>query len=114
MLAYRRHMETQEEIESLVRRLVDNPHDQAAITQAHRSGQSDPRLYAGLLERVGKETLEPSLASHWFTEAATFGNIGRISTGAARSIYINQLVCCLARCDALSDGRTDVCTICLP
>jgi len=63
-------METQDEIETLVRRLVENPHDQAAITQAHRSGQSDPRLYAGLLERVGKETPEPSLASHWYTEAA--------------------------------------------
>src|SRR3954465_14030916 len=63
-------METQDDIETLVRRLVENPHDQAAITQAHRSGQNDPRLYAGLLERVGKETLEPSLASHWYTEAA--------------------------------------------
>ncbi|MEY4551120.1 MAG: hypothetical protein RL685_7315, partial [Pseudomonadota bacterium] len=63
-------METQDEIEALVRRLVENPHDQAAITQAHRSGQNDPRVYAGLLERVGKETLEPSLASHWYTEAA--------------------------------------------
>ncbi|HEU4583161.1 MAG TPA: hypothetical protein VFS67_33100 [Polyangiaceae bacterium] len=63
-------METQDEIETLVRRLVENPHDQAAITQAHRSGQNDPRGYAGLLERVGKETLDPSLASHWYTEAA--------------------------------------------
>ncbi|HVZ37236.1 MAG TPA: hypothetical protein VG963_32660, partial [Polyangiaceae bacterium] len=63
-------METQDDIETLVRRLVENPHDQAAITQAHRSGQSDPRVYAGLLERVGKETQEPSLASHWYTEAA--------------------------------------------
>lgn len=62
-------METQE-IETLVRRLVENPHDQAAITQAHRSGQSDPRMYAGLLERVGNETRDPSLASHWYTEAA--------------------------------------------
>ena len=70
MLAYRRHMETQDEIETLVRRLVENPHDQGAITQAHRSGQSDPRVYAGLLERVGKDTREPSLASHWYTEAA--------------------------------------------
>jgi tetratricopeptide (TPR) repeat protein len=63
-------METQDEIETLVRRLVENPHDQAAITQAHRSGQNDPRVYAGLLERVGNETLDPSLASHWYTEAA--------------------------------------------
>ncbi|HKU43895.1 MAG TPA: hypothetical protein VJR89_37300, partial [Polyangiales bacterium] len=63
-------METQDDIETLVRRLVENPHDQGAITQAHRSGQSDPRAYAALLERVGKETKEPSLASHWYTEAA--------------------------------------------
>jgi hypothetical protein len=63
-------METQDEMEHLVRRLIDNPHDQVAITQAHRSGQSDPRVYAALLERVGKETREPSLASHWYTEAA--------------------------------------------
>jgi cellulose synthase operon protein C len=63
-------METQDDMENLVRRLIDNPHDQVAITQAHRSGQSDPRVYAALLERVGKETREPSLASHWYTEAA--------------------------------------------
>ena len=63
-------METQDDIETLVRRLVENPHDQGAITQAHRSGQSDPRVYAALLERVGKETKEPSLGSHWYTEAA--------------------------------------------
>jgi tetratricopeptide (TPR) repeat protein len=63
-------METQDDIETLVRRLIENPHDQVAITQAHRSGQNDPRVYAALLERVGKETKEPSLASHWFTEAA--------------------------------------------
>ena len=63
-------METQDDIETLVRRLIENPHDQVAITQAHRSGQNDPRVYAALLERVGKETPEPSLASHWYTEAA--------------------------------------------
>jgi tetratricopeptide (TPR) repeat protein len=63
-------MDTQDDIEALVRRLIENPHDQAAITQAHRSGQNDPRVYAGLLERVGKDTKEPSLASHWYTEAA--------------------------------------------
>ncbi len=80
-------METQDDIEALVRRLIENPHDQAAITQAHRSGQSDPRVYAALLERVGKETKEPSLASHWYTEAA---NVWVTSLGdvhqAARSL----------------------------
>ncbi|HTV24116.1 MAG TPA: tetratricopeptide repeat protein [Polyangiaceae bacterium] len=80
-------METQDDIDALVRRLIENPHDQVAITQAHRSGQSDPRVYAALLERVGKETKEPSLASHWYTEAA---NVWVTSLGdahqAARSL----------------------------
>lgn len=60
-------METQDD---LVRRLVQNPHDQEAIRLAHGSGQNDPSVYAALLERVGKDTSEPSLASHWYTEAA--------------------------------------------
>jgi tetratricopeptide (TPR) repeat protein len=63
-------METQDDLDRLVRRLVENPHDQEAIRLAHGSGQSDPRVYAALLERVGKDTQEPSLASHWYTEAA--------------------------------------------
>ena len=86
-------METQVDIEALVRRLIENPHDQAAITQAHRSGQSDPRVYAALLERVGKETKEPSLASHWYTEAA---NVWVSSLGdahqAARAL-MNAIEC---------------------
>lgn len=73
-------MDSQDEIETLVRRLVENPHDQAAITQAHRSGQSDPRVYAGLLERVGKDTKDASLACHWYTEAA---NVWMTSLGDA-------------------------------
>lgn len=38
--------------------------------QAHRAGQQDPRGYAMLLEKVGAATVDPSLASHWLTEAA--------------------------------------------
>ncbi len=63
-------METQDEIESLVGSLVKDPHDQAAISRAHALGQADPAVYATLLERVGEQTPEPTLASHWYTEAA--------------------------------------------
>src|SRR6185503_11805244 len=57
-------------MESLVQRLVQNPHDQDAITYAHQSAQSDPRSYAMLLEKVGTASTDPALASHWLTEAA--------------------------------------------
>ena len=58
------------EMDSLVRRLVQNPHDQEAITRAHHAGQSDPRAYATVLEKVGTSTTDPALSSHWLTEAA--------------------------------------------
>ncbi len=57
-------------MEALVQRLVQNPHDQEAITYAHHAGQSDPRSYAMLLEKVGTATQDPGLACHWLTEAA--------------------------------------------
>jgi Tfp pilus assembly protein PilF len=57
-------------MEALVQRLVQNPHDQAAITSAHQAGQSDPRSYAMLLEKVGTATSDPAFAAHWLTEAA--------------------------------------------
>src|SRR5689334_14231806 len=44
------------EMETLVQRLVQNPHDQDAIRQAHASGQRDPKSYAMLLEKVGTAT----------------------------------------------------------
>lgn len=58
------------EMDALVQRLVQNPHDQEAIMYAHRQGQADPRSYAMLLEKVGTATSDPMLASHWLTEAA--------------------------------------------
>ncbi|NRA33069.1 MAG: hypothetical protein HRU17_06975 [Polyangiaceae bacterium] len=58
-------------IDSLVRRLIADPHDEAAIQEAHRGGQQDPRGYAGLLEKVGAATADPALASHWLNEAAS-------------------------------------------
>ena len=76
-------------METLVQRLVQNPHDQEAITYAHHSGQSDPRSYAMLLEKVGTATSDPAFSSHWLTEAAnvwatTLGDAHR----AARALMI--------------------------
>lgn len=58
------------EVDTIVQRLVANPHDQEALAYAHQAGASDPRSYATLLERVGRETPDPSYASHWLSEAA--------------------------------------------
>jgi cellulose synthase operon protein C len=76
-------------METLVQRLVQNPHDQDAITYAHHAGQNDPRGYAMLLEKVGTATSDPAFASHWLTEAAnvwstTLGDAHR----AARALMI--------------------------
>ena len=57
-------------MDSLVQRLVANPHDEEALSNAHQAGASDPRSYALLLERVGTETRDPGYASHWLSEAA--------------------------------------------
>lgn len=58
------------EVDALVQRLVANPHDQEALAYAHQAGANDPRSYATLLERVGRETPDPAYASHWLSEAA--------------------------------------------
>ena len=76
-------------METLVQRLVQNPHDQETITFAHQAGQSDPKSYAMLLEKVGTATSEPAVACHWLTEAAnvwstTLGDAHR----AARALMI--------------------------
>lgn len=77
------------ETEALVQRLVQNPHDQDAINQAHQAGQSDPKAYALLLEKVGTATSDPAFACHWLTESAnvwttTLGDAHR----AARALMI--------------------------
>ncbi|HVY27393.1 MAG TPA: hypothetical protein VHB79_12635 [Polyangiaceae bacterium] len=77
------------ETEALVQRLVQNPHDQDAINQAHSAGQSDPKAYALLLEKVGTATSDPAFACHWLTESAnvwttTLGDAHR----AARALMI--------------------------
>jgi cellulose synthase operon protein C len=58
------------EIESIVGRLIQNPHDHEALTRAHQAGQADPKLYASILERVGNGSSDPALACYWLTEAA--------------------------------------------
>ena len=58
------------QIEGIVQRLVENPHDEEALATAHEAGASDPKSYALLLERVGAETRDPAYASHWLSEAA--------------------------------------------
>ncbi len=76
-------------METLVQRLVQNPHDQETINVAHQAGQSDPKSYAMLLEKVGTATSDPAFACHWLTEAAnvwstTLGDAHR----AARALMI--------------------------
>lgn len=58
------------EMESLSRRLIQNPHDQEALIAAHQAGQSDPSGYAMFLEKVGNGTTDAALSCHWLTEAA--------------------------------------------
>jgi cellulose synthase operon protein C len=59
------------ELESLVQRLIANPHDADALARAHEAGQHNPHGYASLLERVGHGAPEVATAAHWFNEAAT-------------------------------------------
>jgi cellulose synthase operon protein C len=58
------------EIDRLVQRLVENPHDEEALAYAHSAGEADPKSYAMFLERVGSETRDRSYAAHWLAEAA--------------------------------------------
>ncbi len=68
------------EIDSLVQRLVDNPHDEESLAYAHEAGERDPKAYAMLLERVGTETPDPAYAAHWLAEA---GNVWSTTLGDA-------------------------------
>ncbi|MBL8716710.1 MAG: hypothetical protein JNL79_11975 [Myxococcales bacterium] len=58
------------QMEDLVRRLVADPGDQAALGAAYQAGQQDPRGYATILERVGDSTPDAAYAAHWLSEAA--------------------------------------------
>jgi tetratricopeptide (TPR) repeat protein len=68
------------EMESLTKRLIQNPHDQEALLAAHQAGQADPASYAMFLEKVGNGTTDPTFACHWLTEAA---NVWLASIGDA-------------------------------
>lgn len=68
------------EIDVLVQRLLQNPHDSEALSYAHREGMRDPRSYALILEKVGAACTDPAYASHWLTEAA---NVWSTSLGDA-------------------------------
>src|SRR3954447_10859417 len=68
------------EMETLIQRLVANPHDEQALAYAHRAGTVDPRAYAVLLERVGQATADPTYAAHWLSEAA---NVWSMTIGDA-------------------------------
>lgn len=58
------------QLDQLVRRLVDNPHDEDALAFAHQEGEDDPKGYATLLERVGTDSRDPAYAAHWLSESA--------------------------------------------
>jgi tetratricopeptide (TPR) repeat protein len=77
------------EMETLIQRLVANPHDEQALAYAHHAGAQDPRSYAALLEKVGTLTVDPSYAAHWLSEAA---NVWSTTIGdahhAARTLMI--------------------------
>ena len=68
------------EMDRLVQRLVEDPHDEEALGHAHQAGEADPKWYAMLLERVGSETRDPAYAAHWLAEA---GNVWSTTLGDA-------------------------------
>jgi hypothetical protein len=76
-------------MDTLIQRLVQNPHDEDALARAHGAGASDPRSYALLLEKVGQTTSDPAYAAHWLSEAA---NVWSMTIGdahhAARTLMI--------------------------
>jgi hypothetical protein len=67
-------------METLIQRLVRNPHDEEALAYAHQAGATDPRQYAILLEKVGLATHDPGYAAHWLSESA---NVWAITVGDA-------------------------------
>lgn len=82
---------TPAQIEEIVRRLVANPDDGAALHEAHAAGQSDPKGYATILERSGEGTPDPGYAAYWLSEAAqvwsfTLGDARRAATLLMRAL----------------------------
>jgi hypothetical protein len=79
------------QIEEIVRRLVANPDDGAALHEAHTAGQTDPKGYATVLERAGEGARDASYAAYWLSEAAqvysfTLGDARRAATLLMRAL----------------------------
>jgi tetratricopeptide (TPR) repeat protein len=79
------------QVDDLVRRLVANPNDQAALGAAYQEGQHDPRGYATILERVGEGAQDATYAAYWLSEAAhvwstTLGDARRAATLLMKAI----------------------------
>ena len=54
----------------LVRRLSDDPDDEAAIADAYALGQQNPAIYATMLGRVGERISDPEASAYWLSEGA--------------------------------------------
>src|SRR5215510_8152770 len=70
------------EMETLIQRLVANPHDEEALAYAHRAGTVDPRAYAILLEKVGQATTDPAHADDRDREGSDRAHRGRPARSA--------------------------------
>jgi len=62
-------------LETLAKRLGENPNDTEALNVAYEQGQSDPRSYAVFLEKAGAASTDPVYAAHWLNEAATVWSV---------------------------------------
>jgi len=62
-------------LETLAKRLGENPNDTEALNVAYEQGQSDPRSYAVFLEKAGAASIDPVFAAHWLNEAATVWSV---------------------------------------
>src|SRR5688572_2798189 len=62
-------------LETLAKRLGENPNDTEALNVAYEQGQTDPRSYAVFLEKAGAASVDPVYAAHWLNEAATVWSV---------------------------------------
>ena len=78
------------EIDRLVQRLVENPHDEEALAYAHQAGEADPKSYAMFLERVGTETADRAYAAHDLPRVAPGGPIPVWFDGSGQGVRLVQ------------------------
>jgi len=62
-------------LETLAKRLGENPNDTEALNVAYEQGQADPRSYAVFLEKAGAASADAVYAAHWLNEAATVWSV---------------------------------------